>query len=246
MAYVDWDPEDLQPAPSRTDDPPPDPPARRLPRWWWVAAAVLVPAVLGAAVLALGNGGSASDVTTATADFDVDHATLDGVPFGDATWRVRGGLYATQGGAARGRASGSAPAIAYADLTTPADVVTATFAHVGDGSGIVFRYVDERNYWSVVAVPGFGTWNVAKTVRGETSFVANTGNNLASDNTSLSVRLQGATFTVLVDGRASMRVTDGALLSGRGVGLLAAAADQGQTAWTSLAVRTGRATEAAR
>jgi len=158
-------------------------------------------------------------------------------------WKVEQGTFASQGGIATGSASGTGPAFATVGPKHFGSM-KVSFAHVTTGSGIVFRYRDARDYWSVVAAREFGTWNIEKTVLGETTFVANTGNNLVSDGTTLELRQHGSVFTLNVDGKPSMRVDDRAFLEQTRVGLFSGSRDQAGTRWRSVSVTEAEPTAA--
>jgi hypothetical protein len=200
---------------------------------WYVAAAV---AALAAALF-LGSGGGKRSVTpTYSTAFAADRPTLDRTRFGGGlVWKVEQGTFASQDGIATGSASGSGPAFATV-RPEHAGVLKVSFAQVTAGSGIVFRYRDARDYWSVVCAPEFGTWNIEKTVVGETSFVANTGNNLVTENTTIELRQEGSVVTINVDGKPSMRIDDRAFVEQPRVGLLSSTRDQAGTRWRSVSV----------
>jgi len=202
-------------------------PRRRLT---WVGAGVAAAAVT-IAVVAPGGGGSTSRVYAEA--FQTDRPTLAGARLGQVlTWRVDGGTFAVQAGSANGVASGQTPAFATVAFRPGLRVFSTNYIHVESGSGIAFRYADANNYWSVVASQQFGTWNISKTVQGQTSFVANTGNNLYQNDTEVGLQFAGNEVTVVIDGKPSMRIADTTLAHASRVGLLSAPIDQGRTRWS--------------
>jgi hypothetical protein len=199
-----------------------------------VLAALAVTAA--AAALLVTRSDSRSPVATVAADFSRPRVTLAGAPFAGSSWSVVAGRFEVREGAVSAIRAGPSPGLATVALAEAPTQLSVVFAEAASTSGIVFRYADQANYWSVTAAHEFGTWNINKTVRGRTSFVANTGNNFSATNTSLQIRLVGTRITLSVDGTPSMRVDDDALLGATGVGLLCGTGDDGRTRWVSFMV----------
>ena len=194
---------------------------------------VLIAIVLVLVLLLRDTG---SGVQTLEGDLTGQGTSLNGTSFAaDLRWKAEGGAFARGKDATTATAPGPGPAFATIDPKDPPSAVTANFAHVGPGSGLVFNYVNPQNYWSVVAVYEYGTWNINKTVNGQTTFVANTGSNLSPTDTSIELRQANGDVTVSVDRRPSMRVRAPAPPHAR-VGLLASAHDNGQTRWNGLSI----------
>ncbi len=225
----------LRPAPPRLR---PATAAKRRPGSKLLVLVCAVAAALLASGLALALDRGATPRNYAHT-FQVDRATLDGVRFGKGfTFRVSGGSFAVRGEAATGFASGQTPAFATIRVGTDVRAFSTSFIRVRSGSGIVFHFVDANNYWSVVASPEFGTWNVSKTVQGQTTFVANTGNNLYQNDTLVGLRTDGDQVTVLIDGKPSMRVADRTFATVSRVGLILSPGDNGETRWQRIDVTT--------
>jgi hypothetical protein len=100
-------------------------------------------------------------------------------------------------------------------------MVQLQLARVTNGAGLVFRYQDPRNYWSVVALPTYATYAVTKTVAGREKTVATTGVSPTSDGVVVGVRLQGDTIDVVIDTEIRKTLTDGTLRKAQLTGMLA-------------------------
>ena len=113
--------------------------------------------------------------------------------------------------------------------------VTGKLEAVASGSGLVFRYADPQNYWSITASVPYDTWNLSETVGGITNYVANTGSySLHPKATTVEVRLNGSNIVVVIDGTVAQRLTINDLRQANGVGMVATASDRTRTRWTSL------------
>ncbi len=150
-----------------------------------------------------------------------DHpSSLRGAP-GGLPWRPEAGVWGVMGnqagvsGPARGRS------LAVVTLERADAEVQVRLAKVVNDAGLVFRYQDRRNYWSVVAVPAYATWAITKTVDGKRESVANTGYSAVQDGTTVSVRLRGESIDVAVNGEVRKTISDGALARARRVGMTA-------------------------
>lgn len=76
------------------------------------------------------------------------------------------------------------------------------------GSGLLFRFVDLNNHWSVIAAPEFATWNLVLTVNGEVVQSLPTGLTGTDPGTRLAVRAQGPEIQVFVNGLPVVRTVD--------------------------------------
>ncbi len=206
--------------------------------------AVIVLAVLlvGVGIVVLIRSASTPDSRVSTSAAGDDFATpasdlgatttLDGVD-----WRVPSGSVSVADGSARVDPDPTAtatPAIAVVDIGRPAGQVRSTIADASTGAGIVFRYVNGDNYWSVLAAPGYGSWNITKRVDGVDSFVANLVYTYSSDPTDVVLVLDGSSIEVTV-GKGTRTVADPALAYGSAAGLIASATDT-RTRWESFSV----------
>lgn len=76
------------------------------------------------------------------------------------------------------------------------------------GSGLIFRYVDLHNHWSLIAVPEFATWNLVLTVDGEIAQSHATGLSGTEPGARLAVLAQGPEIQVFVNGLPAVRTVD--------------------------------------
>ena len=148
------------------------------------------------------------------------------------TWGIRDDAAFTSGG------DGDGPFLAVVPGGGRGDGLTeVTMTVVEDGAGLVFRYADPENYWSMVANTGVGTWTVNRTIDGETEnageFPGPTG-----DGVTLSVEQKGTNLRFLVDGTEIGPLTDGALADQLQGGLIAAGTTQGEARWNRFLVLT--------
>lgn len=199
-----------------------------------IAAAVLgVLVVAGVVIGALATGDSEEGGAPATFDGFDGSGALDGrvTPEG-LTWTVPVGAFEVDEGTVA--ADDGVVSIAVLDIDRPLQRVDAEFDDVADAAGIVFRYRDQANYWSIVAAERFGTWNVNKVVQGEVSFMGNTGVGLSPEGT-LEVRLSGPTIRVLVNRQERTALVDGDLQTASGAGLISSD-DSAGAEWSAFGV----------
>lgn len=185
-------------------------------------ATVIVVAVALAVTACSGSGGSpdesaaeptvqADDVAPVAAlivadDFAVASADLDDQR---VSWRTIEGRWSVDDGTLVLRDAPEAfPSMAVTDVGGPDGVISVAMPEIVDGTGMVFRLRDQSNYWSLVAVPGFATWNLSKVENNERQLVANTGLSPIAAYTAIGVRLDGPLIQVTVDGRVRLEVTD--------------------------------------
>lgn len=96
---------------------------------------------------------------------------------------------------------------------------------VGDtpaGSGLLFRFVDLNNHWSLVAAPDFATWNLVLTVEGEVTQSQATGLSSTAAGTRLAVLAQGPEIRVFVNGQPVGSVVDPTFQTATAAGIFAA------------------------
>ena len=67
------------------------------------------------------------------------------------------------------------PSIAVADSRAIHSVVQVTMPSVERAAGLVFRYANQYNYWSMTAAPASGTWVISQVSQGESVVVRNLG-----------------------------------------------------------------------
>jgi hypothetical protein len=87
------------------------------------------------------------------------------------------------------------------------------------GSGLLFNYVDDKNYWMLVAVPDYATWNLNQVVDGKFSFVENTGLSRISGAVT-SISFSGNEFTIRVGAEVKIVKTFQSVPEPNSVGIL--------------------------
>jgi hypothetical protein len=102
----------------------------------------------------------------------------------------------------------------------------ATMVNVEDGAGLVFRYRDPDNFWSLTASPADGTWIATRVVDAQPTIMAEIPATTA-DGTTVTVAQRGPELQILFEGVEAIRVTDPALVDQRSSGLIAAADGDG-------------------
>ncbi len=104
---------------------------------------------------------------------------------------------------------------------------------VAAGTGLVFRFKDALDYWSLTAAPASGTWNLQRVVNGTATAVGTSGKTGAADGTTIAVRFSGPDLAVLLNGVEVASFQDDALEHETGVGLLGVANDTRLARWDS-------------
>jgi peptidoglycan/LPS O-acetylase OafA/YrhL len=125
---------------------------------------------------------------------------------------------------------GSGPRLAVVPRGNGAGLTEVTMTVVEEGAGLVFRYRDPQNYWSVTANPGVGSWSATRVLDGEPELVGE----LAAptdDGTTISVTQNETTVRFLVEGEEYLTINDGALADQLQGGLIVAATSTGQARW---------------
>jgi hypothetical protein len=125
---------------------------------------------------------------------------------------------------------GGAPALAVTAGTQGDGLVEVTLPVVETGAGLVFRYLDPQNYWSVVPDVASGTWSVSKTFEGETELVSDVSASTANGVT-MTIIHDTTSIRVLVDGVDVLLVNDEALSNQLQGGLIASADSDGSARW---------------
>jgi hypothetical protein len=180
------------------------------------------------AVLLLRSGSEPKSSTSSGAEAVIDNFNRNdsdinlGVSDTGEKWKAQSGVWGIQGHAARlVRADGRKAGIVTVDLGAPDGLVRATESVVGNGAGVVFRYRDANNYWSVQAAPSFATWVVVKVIDGKSKQVSNLGLSATHNGPSVSVQLQGDRIEVFINGVLLKTLRDAALKNATQAGLIA-------------------------
>lgn len=193
-----------------------------LKRGWLAAAAVgvlVVGLVIGILIGAgMGSGASAShvgeivQVVGASDQFNrPDDAFSLGAQPGGLRWRADVGRWGVLGEKAAATLPGPDRSFAVIPVDRGDGAVQVRLDKVTDGAGLVFRYRDPRNFWSLVAAPRYATWSLTKTIGGLSSGAATTGLTSTRDGTTIAVRMKGDIIDVVVGGRVRKTITDRSL-----------------------------------
>jgi hypothetical protein len=145
------------------------------------------------------------------------------------TWGTREDAAVTSGG------SGDGPFLAVVPDGNGDGLTEVTMTVVEEGAGLVFRFLDAANYWSITANPGVGTWSVNRVIDGESELVGELAGP-TGDNTTLSVEQKGSALRFLLDGQEYLAVTDGALADQLQGGIIAAGTTNGEARWNRFLV----------
>jgi hypothetical protein len=216
----------------RTVSPASASPLRR--KRWLVVLTVVMALVIGA----LGGFGAgylvgdkknendtvAPSATTATVEpiaesFDGNPGSLDGravASTDDLTWKVISGSFQVDGGVVTAKASSGDHALAVLSGISRIDSFAMGFNTTAADSGLVFRYQDDQNYWSLVASPKYGTWMVDRVVDGKASRIANSG---FSGGNNIEVVLAGVAIQLWVEGTLKTTIRDATLSDATGIGI---------------------------
>lgn len=139
----------------------------------------------------------------------LDPTTLDVPNPTGLTWLSLGAGFDVANGVAQVSSLGDGgPTIAVVDTTVPDLVVGITIDSAATGTGLVLRFQDLFNFWSVVAAPDYATWNLVLTRDGTVVESWPVGFASTASGTKLSVAAQGAEIRVLVDGALFLTVID--------------------------------------
>ena len=191
-----------------------------------VISAGVMAALLAVLIVALPNGDSGTTeengVTKLVDEFTTD-GEVDGRLFGEESlglnWKVVSGYWDIKSGKLLST-QGMQPSIAVLSLDSMPKSFEVDFQEVTQLSGIVFLYADDLNYWKLVAMPDFATWNVYKVKDGgEPIFKGNTGFTF-QENVKVSVALSQQELKVLVNGEQRLSIPLSGVSNQNSVGLL--------------------------
>jgi hypothetical protein len=135
-------------------------------------------------------------------------ASLGSTPTG-TQWHAVKGTWGIKGGSAYiAKAADHGRSMAVLPGRTGDGVLTLTFPAVAADAGLLFRYANPFNYWAVVAVPKYGTFNVLKVVNGKLHKLGGLEQSGARNGTSVSVHMSGSVLDFYVDGVLRRTVHD--------------------------------------
>ena len=153
-------------------------------------------------------------------DFDRANAPSLGASTGGGRWQAVGGSWGIRNREAiLNSAPGLRPTMATVDVGRTDGWIQVSGTTVPDGFALVFRYQDPSNYWRLVAVPGYATWNVFKVVKGSETRVDAVGLANYANPTTAAVRLKGNAMTFFVDGLQTKTLKDSALMEAHRAGI---------------------------
>jgi len=181
-----------------------------------------------------GDNGSTTDYGS-TKVFD-DFSTvgeLEGRMLGEKSlglnWRVVSGDWSVESGELLATPK-SISSMALIDLGSLPRSFEVDFRAVTGYSGIVFLYEDDLNYWKLIAMKDFATWNLVQVVNGGApQFKGNTGLTKVRD-VKVSILLNEQELSVLIDGEERLRKPITGVTSQSSVGLL----ERGRTSISSV------------
>lgn len=164
-----------------------------------------------------------------------DSATTMGQASTGQSWQPAEGVWGISGESAYlARGDPAKRNLTVIDVGASDGSVLAVQRVTSSGSGIVFRYVNEFNYWSVRNVPAYGTWTVEKIVGGIATVVGNLGLVHTDNGTTLDIDLNGARIGFAVDGGAARTFVDPTFQTATEVGLIYIGAEPTIARWSLL------------
>jgi hypothetical protein len=163
-------------------------------------------------------------------DRDDDGNALGAAPSGER-WEAVHGTWGIDGNEAFAEANDTErPALAVLRGGSNTRLTEATLMVVEEGAGIVFRYRDEQNFWSITAQPDDGNWVVLQVVDG-TPRAQGEFDGPTEDGTTISVADQGTSIQVFVEGEAQAPISVETSGSSASSGLVAAPGSTGTARW---------------
>jgi len=127
--------------------------------------------------------------------------------------------------------------VAVVDMGSSDGRFRVTMSKVEAGSGLVFRYRNELNYWMLQAAPGVLTWNVRLIKDGAVVDIQNIGLSDTGDGATVEVDMNGDNIEFFVNDKFASTLVDKTLADGRFVGFVAFGAGQTSARWSRLAAQ---------
>ncbi len=207
----------------------------------WVLAAGVAGVLIVLSVVAYLVRGSSGQSVDFTQRFDVPLESLDGqATTGDVRWSVVGGTFSSEGNGLLARPEdGITDAIATIALPAPPQSFSVVVRNPQALTGIVFRYENAFNYWSLHAAPFYANWVIYQRLGGVTRYVGSTQGldlDVTGDAQTVTLRFVGNTVRFEMGGRVRQQLTVSEPAEAWGVGLVAG--DPGSTRWEEVSVRT--------
>lgn len=206
-------------------------------RGWIVVGLLAVVVVVAGVVLAILVANSDdSGHPTATVSFSDDFAStaveplagraLTGATAASAheapSWSTPVGSFVVLDGTTTGgpTSTSATPSLGVVQATGTVVKVSGRLDPAQPGLGFVFRYRDPKNYWSLVPLPRYATWNVYVTMNGRSVFKGNTGYS-SFDKAPVEIVLDGETIRVSIAGAKAKKLTSPVFAEAQGAGLIA-------------------------
>ena len=155
----------------------------------------------------------------------------------DEEWVIKGD-WQVEDGSAEVKTQDS-EAFATVDSGSSDEDVRVGFDTTAGGAGVVFRFADVQNYWSVWAAEAYGAWVVYRSVDGHSEQVAQAPWSLSAGPTTVEIRMDGRTIRILIDDRQVAALIDrgGVESSARRVGFFSTGSSSALNArWADLVV----------
>ena len=125
------------------------------------------------------------------------------------------------------------------DSGSPDEDLRVGFDTTAGGAGVVFRFADAQNYWSVWAAEAYGAWVVYRSVDGHSDQVAQAPWSLSPGPSTVEIRIDGRTIRILIDDRQVAALMDraGVDASARSVGFYSTGSSSALNArWSDLVI----------
>jgi hypothetical protein len=203
-----------------------------------VLTAALVVAIAAVAALAVPWLDSGANGTNFVDNFDRAYsATSLGTGPGRVQWHAVNGVWGIQDHT--GVVSRPSPrwSIAVVDGRVADQRVSTTVANVVPGQGLAFRVEDENNFFALVALPKYATWNLYRVQHGQAASITNTGLSAAKGRVSIAIVVKGDTISLFIDGSLAARITTSALAGATQAGLVQFGTNGGFAQWTNFSIR---------
>jgi hypothetical protein len=149
----------------------------------------------------------------------------------DGSWNIAGRAAAFGGSGGQGQSL----AIAADPSPTGAGLFEVTLTTVDAGSGLVFRYLDRENFWTVTARPNAGVWTINRVVDGQSEVAGEFEGTTEDEVTVTVIQNQGST-RFLIDGEDQFVLNDTTLGDQLQGGLVARAGAAGTARWDQFMV----------
>jgi hypothetical protein len=98
--------------------------------------------------------------------------------------------------------------LAVVDAHTGDMAVQVTLSKLAAGSGLIFRWQNEFNYWLVLASPQVASWAVERVDHGKVTTVGTLGLAPVGDGTTVAVRTKGTLIEVSINGELARSFVD--------------------------------------